>query len=124
MDLPFLEFDLVRELRQLHDEPTWTNGHNAKTLVKYDDFRLVLMTLRASAQVRGHKAPGRTCIHMTSGHLRVHALGRTFDLLPGGLLAFDKAVPHDLQALEDSVLLLMIAWPGREETHVGKVCST
>ena len=56
-------------------------------------------------------------IHVTSGHLRLHALERTFDLLAGSLLAFDKAVPHDLQALEDSAVLLMIAWPGREETR-------
>ena len=38
---PFLEYDLARELRQLHEEPSWTNGQNAKTLVKYDEFRVV-----------------------------------------------------------------------------------
>jgi hypothetical protein len=47
----------------------------------------------------------------------VPALQRTFGLLPGSLLAVDKSVPHDLHALEDSALLLVIAWPGREETH-------
>jgi quercetin dioxygenase-like cupin family protein len=117
MALPFLEFDLAGELRQLHEESAWANGHNAKTLIKYDDFRVVLMAVRANTQIPGHQAAGRTCIHVTSGHLRVHALQRTFDLRPGSVLAFDKAVPHDLQALEDSALLLMIAWPGREERH-------
>jgi hypothetical protein len=42
MAAPFLEFDLTRELEQLHGEPEWNSGQNAKTLVKYEDFRVVL----------------------------------------------------------------------------------
>ena len=37
---------------------------------------------------------------------------------PAAFSPLDKAVPHDLQALEDSALLFMIAWPGREGTPV------
>ena len=47
MAAPFLEFDLMRELEQLHGEPEWSSGQNARTLMKVDDFRIVLMTLRA-----------------------------------------------------------------------------
>ena len=35
-----------------------------------------------------------------------------FDLLSGSLPALDHRVPHDLEALEESVVLLAIAWPG------------
>ena len=42
MAAPFLEFDLKRELEQLHSEPGWGTGQNARTLVKYDDFRVDL----------------------------------------------------------------------------------
>ena len=120
MALPFLEYDLVRELRQLHEEPSWKNGQNAKTLVKYADFRVVLMALKLSSRIPGHNAPGRISIHMISGHVLVHALERTFDLLPGSFLALDKAVPHDLEALEDSAFVLTIAWPGRGKNPVEK----
>lgn len=119
--LPFLEYDLASELRELQEEPSWRNGQNARTLVKYDDFRVVLMALKLNMCIPGHKASGRISIHMISGHIRVHALERTFDLLQGGLLALDKAVPHNLQALEDSTFLLTIAWPRREETCVGRI---
>jgi quercetin dioxygenase-like cupin family protein len=121
MALPFLEYDLVREVRQLHEEPSWTNGQNAKTLAKYDDFRIVLMAVQAGALVPLHKAPGCISIHMISGHVLVHALERTFNLLPGSLLAFDKEVPHHLQAIEESALLLSIVWPGRQETRARKI---
>jgi hypothetical protein len=44
----------------------------------------------------------------------MRALGRTFDLPAGSLLALDRGLPHDVEALEDSAFLLTIAWPGRE----------
>jgi quercetin dioxygenase-like cupin family protein len=53
-------------------------------------------------------------VQTVRGHIRVRALGRTFDLPTGGLLALDQNVSHDLEALEDSAFLLTIAWPGRE----------
>jgi mannose-6-phosphate isomerase-like protein (cupin superfamily) len=48
-----------------------------------------------------------------SGHLQVHAAGRTFNLRPGRLLALDHGLSHDVEALEESALLLTIAWPAK-----------
>lgn len=111
MAAPFLEFDLQRELEQLHAEPAWADGQNARTLVKFDDFRVVLMALRARARVPGHQTKGRISLHTVVGHILVRADGRTFDLPSGGLLALDQGLPHDVEALEDSAFLLTIAWP-------------
>jgi quercetin dioxygenase-like cupin family protein len=113
MAAPFLEFDLARELEQLCREPQPTSGQNAKTLVKYDDFRIVLIALRAHARIPGHRADGRISVHTIRGHMRLRALERTFDLRAGDLLALDQGLPHDVEALEDSAFLLTIAWPGR-----------
>ena len=109
----YLEFDLAREIEQLHQEPEWAAGQNAKTLVKYDDLRVVLTILRAHAHIPGHQTEGRISIQTVSGHLQVRAQGRTFDLPMGALLALDRGLLHDVQALEDSALLLTIAWPNR-----------
>jgi len=46
---PYLEFDLTRELEELHREPKWKSGHNAKTLVKCDDLRLDVEAVEDSA---------------------------------------------------------------------------
>ena len=64
-------------------------------------------------QSQEHKADGRISIHVLSGHVQLRASGRTFNLRSGGLLALDHAVSHDVHALEESALLLTIAWPGR-----------
>jgi quercetin dioxygenase-like cupin family protein len=115
MAAAYLEFDLGRELEQLHREPGWSSGQNAKTLVKYEDFRVVLTALKAQARLPGHQTKGRISIQTVAGHIQVRAQGRTFDLPVGRLLALDQGLPHDVEALEESAFLLTIAWPGRDE---------
>lgn len=112
MAQPFMEFDLPAELHRLKAEATWSTGQNARTLVKYDDFRVVLIALAAEARMPDHKTEGRLTIHVLSGHLRLRASERTFNLRRGGVLALDHGVAHDALALEESALLLTIAWPG------------
>ena len=108
---PFLEFDLTTEVNHLHGETTWTTGQNARTLVKYEDLRVVLMALQAEARMPEHKTDGRISIHLLSGHVRLTACGRTFDLRPGSLVALDQGVPHGVEALEQSAVLLTITKP-------------
>ena len=111
MEAPFLDFDLPAEVHRLHEEATWGTGQNARTLVKYDDFRIVLTALQANARLPEHKTEGRISVHMLSGHIQIKAAGRTFSLRTGGLLALDRGVSHDVEALEESAFLLTIAWP-------------
>ena len=109
MAAPFLEFDLPAEIHRLKAETTWSTGQNARTLVKYDDLRVVLIALRANARMPEHKTEGTDLD--PPGHIQVKAAGRTFSLRPGGLLALDQGLPHDVEAMEESVWLLTIAWP-------------
>jgi quercetin dioxygenase-like cupin family protein len=108
----FLEFDLAAEVHRLHQEPPWASGQNARTLIKYDDLRVVLTVLRARERIDEHRNPGRISVQVLSGHVHLRATGRTFSLRAGGLLALDQGVPHEVEALEDSAFLLTIAWPG------------
>jgi quercetin dioxygenase-like cupin family protein len=108
MASPFLEFDLTRELEQLHGEATWRGGRNARTLMKYPDLRVVLTALQAGARIPEHKTDARVSVHVLSGHLRMNAGGRTFDLRSGSVLALDHGLPHDVEALEESAFLLTV----------------
>ena len=110
---PLMEFDLPAEIDRLRAETTWSTGQNARTLVKYADFRLVLTALQAKTRIPEHKTEGRISVHVLSGHIHLRAAGRTYSLRPGSLLALDHGMPHDVEALEESAFLLTIAWPGR-----------
>jgi quercetin dioxygenase-like cupin family protein len=108
----FMELDLPAEIDRLKAETIWSSGHNARTLVKYDDLRVVLIILQTNARMSEHKSGGRISIHALTGHIQVTGAGRTFRLRAGGLLTLDRGVPHDVEAFEESAFLLTIAWPG------------
>jgi quercetin dioxygenase-like cupin family protein len=113
MAAPVLAFDLTQEVARLHAEQAWRQGdRNAKTLVKEADFRVVLVALRAGARMEEHRAAGRISVQTLAGHVRLHTGGTNVDLPVGRLVSLERDVPHDVEAAEDSVFLLTIAWQG------------
>lgn len=112
---PILDFDLKREISALRAENAWQGGRNSKTLVKHPDFRIVLTVLQSGAQLREHKAAGRISVQTVEGHIRMHVSDRIFDLPAGHLLAIERALPHDVEATEESAFLLTICLPEPHE---------
>jgi quercetin dioxygenase-like cupin family protein len=106
-----LTFDLAAEVDKLKREPTWQlHGHNAKTLVKHPDVRVVLIALRAGARMQESKTDQCVTLHALSGRLRLHLPGDNIDLPTGALMALDHTVVHDIEALEESVFLMTLGW--------------
>ncbi len=108
---PFLEFDLPAQIDELRREDAYQRGRAAKTLVKYDDFRVVLTALKAGVRIQEHRTAGRISVQPVTGHIRMHLKGKTVDLPAGRLVVLDREVAHDVEALEESAFLLTIAWP-------------
>lgn len=111
LESPILSFDLNAEIEQLRCENAWQSGRNSKTLVKHTDFRVVLIVLKSNVRLHEHKAAGRISVQAIAGHIRMHVRDKVIDLLAGHMLALERALPHDVEALEDSAFLLTIAWP-------------
>jgi quercetin dioxygenase-like cupin family protein len=106
-----LSFDLSDEIKRLRDEDAWQAGRNSKTLVKHPDFRVVLTVLKSGTRLQEHKAAGRISVQAVAGRIRMHVQDDVFDLPVGHLLVLERALAHDVEALEDSAFLLTIAWP-------------
>ena len=110
---PVLMFNFSEEADKLRKEGPWLqHGSNAVTLVKYDDFRIVFMLMQAGTRLQEHHASARISVHTMSGHVRLQLEEQTVDLPAGHLLALERDVPHDVEAVEESTVLLTIAWPG------------
>jgi quercetin dioxygenase-like cupin family protein len=114
---PMLEFDLNAEIKRLREENAWQGGRNSKTLVKNEDCRIVLTALQSGALLHEHRSSGRISVQAVSGHIQMHVEEKVFDLPAGHLLALDRALPHDVRALEDSAFLLTIIWPEEGKRH-------
>ncbi len=113
---PSMNFDLEREIGQLHEEEAWLRtGRNSKTLVKQSDLRIVLMAFQKGGHLEKHSADARVSIHTLTGHVTLRLAGQTVDLPRGHMLVLDRALEHDLEALEESAILLTLCWPHASE---------
>lgn len=109
---PLLQFDLAAEIEHLHREDSWQRGtgRSSKTLVKQPDFRIILVAMKKATEIKEHRADGRISIHTIAGHLRLKLPDQVVEVPAGHLLALDRCIGHDVEALADSVFLLTIAW--------------
>lgn len=111
LENPMLNFNLDAEIEKLRAENNWHGGRNSKTLVKYSNFRVVLIVFERLARMEEHKTEAQISIEVAAGHVRMKAQDRVFDLPKGHILALERGMHHDVEALEDSAILLTFAWP-------------
>ncbi len=120
LSAPVLIFDFAAEIEQLRGEEHWLrDGRISKTLVKHSDFRIVLMVMKAGMLMQEHKTDARISIHALSGRLLIKLEGQSVELSAGNLLVLEKALSHDVNALEESAFLLSISWPHGVEQGLG-----
>ena len=105
------QLDLESEVVQLHDSPEWSTGVARKVLIRYPDLQITLRIMKAHTRIPEHHNPGRICVQTVAGHIRMHADGQVFDLSKGKVLVLDRAITHDVEALEESAFLLTVAYP-------------
>ena len=106
---PTITFSIDDEIRRLRQEPEWISGaRNSVTVVKTANLSIVLTAIKKEATLCGHEVDGPITLQVISGAVKFGVAGEPHTLKAGTVIALDKAVPHDLQALEDSELLLTI----------------
>ena len=106
-----IHLNLHQEIAQLQAESGWQRGdRNAKTLVKEPSLHITLVVLRAGARMDQHRTAGPVAVQPLNGRVRLGAQGEQNELSTGDLLVLAANVPHDVEAVEDSALLLTIGW--------------
>ena len=109
-----IRHNIGKEVEELKEAPSWQreSGRSSETLVKYNEFRIVLVRMKPGSYMSHHKAEGPISIQAIQGKIRVHLPeDRTEDLKPGDLLTLERCLEHDVEALDESAFLLTIAWP-------------
>jgi len=114
LNAPILRLELKRELEDLrNDEAFISEGHSGKTIAKYSDLRVVLVAFKKGMRMGEHHTPERLSIQTLTGHVRVHLPDQKIDLPAGTLISLERDFPHDVEALEESSILLTLSWRGR-----------
>lgn len=116
-----LQVLIPNEVQSMWKEHAWQTdaGRTARTLVKYPDLRIVLVSMKAGTHFKEHKTSARFAILTLAGHLRLRLHNATVEVPRGELLALDRDVPHDVEAIRQSTFLLILARPDRkkEKSH-------
>jgi regulator of cell morphogenesis and NO signaling len=107
-------FDLASEAAALRGSPGWVaTGLVAKTLLRTDDARVLLLALRAGTIIPEHSTDHAVLVQAIAGRVQVatRSAGAT-ELVAPALLFLSAGTPHDLIAYDDSIVLVTIDWHG------------
>jgi quercetin dioxygenase-like cupin family protein len=104
---------LDAEIARCQPDEKSASGRRSEILVKTDDLRVLLVTMREGATLAEHSAPGTITIQTIEGTMAVEADGTTHELPTGGLVSLAAGVRHSVQARSDGAFLLTIAWSSR-----------
>ena len=104
--------DREEDLERLKQKPAWHSGdRNAITLTKEPHLRVVLVAMKKGARLHEHRASGPTTIQATSGSPRLAIGDQVLKLKPGEVAVLEAAIEHEVEALEESALLLTLVKP-------------
>ncbi|CAN5180324.1 hypothetical protein BH20CHL1_BH20CHL1_06300 [soil metagenome] len=102
-------FNLTDEIEKF-DPSDRTSGRRAETLIKTDHLRVVLVTMKADAELQEHDAPGPITIHALTGAFVVNVDDRNVDLPAGHIISIKPQARHAVRATRDGAFLLTIGW--------------
>ena len=105
-----LSFNLPQEISYLRGEVEYDKGHNGRTLIKHSEFRVVLVALKAGAQVHEQQTEQRIALQPIEGHIRLQLSDEVVNLHPDQLLSLDREVPYRIEAVEDAAFLMWVGW--------------
>jgi quercetin dioxygenase-like cupin family protein len=114
LDLPLMSFSTEQEIAKLKTSEQWQRESRAAlTLVKTSAVTIVLVALHAGAILKEHHAEGPITVAVQEGAIRFKACGEERVLRRGGLLALGAALPHEVEALEESAFVLTVNQPAK-----------
>ena len=92
---------------QLRHDDAWSDGRNTRTLVKHGAFRVVLTGARL------HKPHARRTVltRVLSGRVQARVLDEVLEVPAGHALSLDPNLEHEIEAVEESAVLITVAWP-------------
>jgi len=106
----FSTFKLEDQIVHAKSQPSWNaNDRFATSFFKHRDLTVTLLLLHKGARLNEHTARGSISLQVIAGAIRFRAKGREQTLTSGMLCALDREIPHAVEALEESTLLLTAA---------------
>ena len=109
---PLMQFDLAAEIDRLTTESEWGDGdRNSIVLAKDSRLRVLLSVIRAGARIGDDDAEAAITVQVLGGRVTLRRDVHAIDLADGHLGTIESGGSWTVEAVEDSAVLLTIAWP-------------
>ena len=106
MDTSAASITFIPDLRA--DAVVAPGGLGHTTVLNAPGVRIVVLTFAAGHVLKEHRAPKTLLMQALDGCLRVTAGGQVTELVPGTLLRLDASLIHEVEALDESRLMLTL----------------
>jgi quercetin dioxygenase-like cupin family protein len=101
--------NIAGEIARIKGKPEWsTQDRVSVSLVKDEALNILLMLLKRGARLNEHRTRGAIALQVLAGSIRFSAGAETL-VTSGNMIALDRDVPHSLESLEESAVLLTTA---------------
>lgn len=104
MDTPLEPITFIADVRAGSAIEPGRLGHTS--VLSAPGVRVIVLAFEAGHILKEHTSPKTLLMQALDGHLRVTAAGLVTELAPGALLRLEPSIPHEVEALEDSRLML------------------
>ncbi|MCL2580946.1 MAG: cupin domain-containing protein [Streptosporangiales bacterium] len=104
------KFSIDATTRELVEQARTSSGRAAETIIGGHEkvLRQTVMALKGGTAVGEHESPGEASIYVLTGRVRLSSGGNSWEGRTGDLIQVPDA-RHDLEALEDSAVMLTVA---------------
>ena len=92
----------------LADSPIPSAGLGHTTALNSPAARVIVLSFAKGHVLKEHSAPFPLLMQALDGELAVTSAGQLIQLTPGGLIQMDARLPHTVEAIEDSRLMLTL----------------
>ncbi len=99
-------FTFVEDVRAVSPIPESGLGH--ATVLVHSDLRVVVLTFASGHVLKEHSAPFPIIMQSLNGDMLVRTPRKEIRLTPGAILRLDAALPHEVEALGESRLMLTL----------------
>ncbi len=120
-------FDIAAIAQEMTREDAYSReGHAARTVVRTPDLRCLLIAMKPGARIAEHVAASTVTIQVVTGRARIRLprLARQHEdrfeeLEPGRVLVLDGGIAHNVEALDDTTLLVTLGRPAERAADQG-----
>ena len=111
LDAPLLNFSLGKALEQLKSEQQWKHeDKNSITLLKNPELCVMLMAFHKGSRMPEHHTNTPITFLVLSGAVRFTSERLPQVLQQNDLISLKKGIPHEVEALEESAVLLTLIY--------------